>query len=583
MTIMHAIEFANVPQNWADPETTPPQHLRQCFSALIQARAEEFGQLEALTRFNGDSPETFTYLELAEKTRTCADALIENGLSPNDRIAILSESRPRWGVAFFSIISAGAIVLPLDPTQSEAELIAILKDARPRMLLVSAQYTALAERLHPQVTSLERIFSVEPEAIATRFKSIDSLKARRTYTRERFLPATPAVLSYTSGTMGKPRGVLTSYGNLISQVNSFRQLLKIDSDTRCVSILPLNHLFELATTFLGVLNGGGKVCYVNSLMPAEIVAAMQQQKVTCMVVVPLFLKLIAKSVRTEVAKQAQWKRTMFRALLLIAPLLPISLRRKLFQQVHARFGGALKYFVCGGAPLDIKLIRFFEALGISIYQGYGMAEASPVIATNAIDANRPGSVGRPIPGVEVTIDGGSGQGEILARGPNIMHGYFDNPELSRNTIDADGWLHTGDIGYFDCDGFLYINGRKKNIIVLGSGKKVHPEELEEILFDHPEIKEGCIVGIDSVQGLTAGSEEICAVVVPADELQQQYADDDPQLRLHIEAIIATKSRKLASWKKPAKIILRRSDLPKTATRKVKRQVVRQQLSVGECR
>jgi long-chain acyl-CoA synthetase len=205
-----------------------------------------------------------------------------------------------------------------------------------------------------------------------------------------------------------------------------------------------------------------------------------------------------------------------------------------------------------------------------------------VITTNAIEANKSGSVGRPLPGVEVTIDDCSGQGEILVRGPNIMIGYFDNPKLSRKTIDADGWLHTGDVGYFDRDGYLFINGRKKSLIVLGSGKKVHPEELEEILFDHPAIKEGCVVGIDSVQGITTGSEEICAVVVPADDLQQQYDEDDPQLKLLIEDIIRTKSRKLASWKKSAKCIIRFSDLPKTATRKVKRQVVKQQVVLEDC-
>lgn len=577
---MHTIECTETPYNWIDPETAPPTQARQCFAALFQARAEAFGHLQALTQFNPPSPESFTYQELAEQTRTCADALLENGLSPNDRVAILSESRPRWGVAFFSIISAGAIVLPLDPTQSEQELLAILADARPRVLLVSAQYTGLAERLQPQVGTLERIFSIEPEGTAARFRSIDTLKANRKYSRGRKLPTSPAVLSYTSGTMGKPKGVLTSYGNLISQVNSFRRLMRIDSDTRCVSILPLNHLFELATTFLGVLNGGGKVCYVNSLMPQEIAVAMKREKVTCMVVVPLFLKLIAKSIRAEVAKQSKFKHAIFKALVRFAPALPPPLRRKLFRQVHTRFGGELKYFVCGGAPLDVGLIRFFEALGIIIYQGYGMAEASPVIATNTIDANKPGSVGRPLPDVEITIDGCAEQGEILARGPNIMNGYFDNPELSRKIIDADGWLHTGDIGYVDRDGYLFINGRKKNIIVLGSGKKVHPEELEEILFDHPAIKEGCIVGIDSVQGLTADSEEICAVVVPADDLQEQYTAVDSELKLQIEDIIAIQSRKLASWKKPAKIVLRQSDLPKTATRKVKRQVVKQQLLLG---
>ena len=207
---------------------------------------------------------------------------------------------------------------------------------------------------------------------------------------------------------------------------------------------------------------------------------MQRQKVTCMIVVPLFLKLISKNIQSEVAKLPAWKRMLFRGLMTISPLLPEQFRRVAFNEIHTRFGGELKFFACGGAPLDVAQVRFFSRLGIRIFQGYGMAEASPVITTNAFGHNKPGSVGRPLPEVEISIVGQAGHGEILTRGPHVMKGYFNRPDLTRQVIDHSGWLHTGDIGYIDEDGYLFVDGRMKNIIVLGSGKKVQPEELEAL-------------------------------------------------------------------------------------------------------
>ena len=310
----------------------------------------------------------------------------------------------------------------------------------------------------------------------------------------------------------------------------------------------------------------GLGCYVNSLMPDDITAAMREQRASCMIVVPLFLNLIRKGIETQVARQTAWRRKMFTAAHAIAPLLPRSMRRWLFRPLHARFGGALEYFVCGGAPLAPDVVRFFERVGIDVYQGYGMAEASPVIATNTISANRCGSVGKPLPGVEVKIDR---RGEILTRGPQVMLGYFNNPELTRQVVDTDGWLHTGDIGYLDDDGYLYVRGRDKNLIVLANGKKVHPEELEAVLFDHPAIKEGCIASVEARIGIQTGCAEICALVVPADDLLQSDISDD-ELTRQLADIVRQRAARLASWKRPTRVVLSRTELPKTATRKIKR-------------
>jgi long-chain acyl-CoA synthetase len=383
-----------------------------------------------------------------------------------------------------------------------------------------------------------------------------------------------AVITFTSGTTGSAKGVVTTFGNLLYQIRSFRSVMQNDAHCSAVSILPLSHLFELTAGFLGLLYGGGSICYVNTLMPDDIVAAMRQQQITCMVTVPLFLKLLANAVRREIAKLPRLRRRLIALALRVSPSLPLKIRRRAFSKIHRRFGGKLEYFVSGGAPLDEVTMQFFDSIGLPVYQGYGLAEASPVITTNGPLANRTGSVGKPLPGIELRIDQDNG-GEILTRGPHVMRGYFGDPVLTQEMKDSDGWLHTGDLGYIDNDGFLFVSGRKKNIIVLGSGKKVQPEEIEDVLFEHPFIQEGCIVGAIARKGLLAGSEEVCAIAVASEAAIRQCANDSANILNELRSIIQQRSAQLAPCKRPTRIVLRTEPLPRTSSRKVRRHSLRE--------
>lgn len=538
----------------------------ESISQLIQAKAQEFGPKLALLQKGGDPDERYTYRELDQSSNRLASGLVDLGLAPGDRVAVLCDARPRWGMIFFAVLRAGAVVVPLDTRQSVDELAHAVSDARPKFLLVCREQEPVARRLADGSRSM-RVFSIEPQHAAAVFPSIDGIGRPGVSTCVERDADDAAVLTYTSGTMGTSKGVVTTYGNLLFQVRALRQVMHNDSHNAAVSILPLSHLFELTGGFLGLLYGGGRICYCNSLLPDEIVAAMQEQQVTCMVTVPLFLKLFADAIQRQVARQPGTRRVLFRTLTRLAPLLPMRLRRILFRRLHQRFGGKLEYFVCGGAPLDLETLRFFERLGLRVYQGYGLAETSPVITVNCPSANRPGSVGKPLPGVEVTI---ADSGEILTRGPHVMQGYFGNPELTKNVIDDDGWLHTGDIGYVDADGFLFVSGREKNVIVLGSGKKVQPEELEAVLFAHPDIEEGCIVGIHSQRGLSRGSEEVCVVAVPTPAAVDRCARHRQNVAEFVRELIENQSRKLAPGQRPTRIVTRTEPLPRTSTRKIRR-------------
>lgn len=546
----------------------------ESISQLIQEKARRFGPKLALCQYGDGAEEQYTYRALDRASGELATGFVERGLKPGDRVAILCESRPRWGVVFFATIRAGATVLPLDTRQSVGELDRILDDAKPKFLLVcSGQEKTVTELLRGRGERI-KVFSVEPDSARPAFPSMDVIAGSQIHPCVERSEGDAAVLTYTSGTMGSSKGVITTYGNLLYQIRAVRQVMSNDSQCTTVSILPLSHLFELTAGFLGVLYGGGRVCYCNSLLPQEIVAAMREQNVTCMVAVPLFLKLFATAIRKKIAGQPLWRRTTFKFLSQVSRSLSIGLRRRLFRSLHRCFGGQLEYFVCGGAPLNGGTLNFFERIGVPVYQGYGLAEASPIIASNCPAANRAGSVGRPLPGIDVmTAD----DGEILTRGPHVMRGYFGNEELTGSVIDAGGWLHTGDIGYLDRDGFLYISGRKKTVIVLGTGKKVHPEELEAVLFEHPYIAEGCIVGAIANAGLMKGSEEVCAIVVASDEAMRQCAEDVEDLDNKIRHIIQQRALKVAPGKRPTRIVLRKDCLPRTCTRKIRRSNVLQWL------
>lgn len=543
---------------------------------LFQSLAERYGPRKALChKVEGRDEECFTYDDLAERSATFANHLIELGIEAEDRIAILCEPRPRWSVALFSILTARAIAVPLDTRSTLEELQAIVADAKPRMLLVSSQTAALGRQLQQACPEIEYLFSLESADSNDGLRCIDELSAEREHPGRVSDFDDPAILTYTSGTTGQPKGVVTTHGNLLFQIHAFRQTMgKHADDARVVSILPLNHLFELSVGLLGVLDGGGRICYVNSLMPHEILAAMREHQVTCMVTVPLFLKLLRNGILREVETKPHWQRRMFKALLQVAAVLPRHIRRRLFHRVHDQFGAHLDYFICGGAPLESEVQQFFERIGIAVYQGYGMAEASPVISTNTPEFNRPGSVGRALPGVELKIvDVEHGCGEILTRGAHVMQSYYRSRSLTRQAIDEEGWLHTGDLGFLDAQDYLHICGRKKNVIVLGSGKNVQPEELEDIIFAHPDIREGCVLGAPSTQGIATGSEEVCAVVVPSDELLSRYLDRKHEVVRHLHAIVQQNSRAFAPWKRPSRVVIDCTGLPRTSTRKVRRQAV----------
>lgn len=541
--------------------------------AFLQSTVERHSGETAFCVWERTFWRSMSYGEIRHRAELLSSYLVERGFERGARVAILCDSKPEWGVAFFTAVRAGGIALPLDAALSVGELANIVQDARPALLLASAGYLDKARELARRTPLTHEVIVLEDESVAGEYRCYRELQpAAGVVDVEERRWDEVAVLTYTSGTTGRPKGVMTTFHSLAFEVTTLHEVMNADEGETLVSILPLNHLLELTCGFLTALFAGSSICYVGSLFPEDVLRAMKEKRATRMVAVPLFFRMVKRSVQRRVASSSAVARLAFALLFHGLALVPSqALRKRLFAKLHRELGmSSLKSFLSGGAPLDDETERFFRRVGLPIYQGYGLTETGPVISTNAPRAHRAGSVGRPLPGLEVRI---AHDGEIFTRGPHVMAGYWNaNGSEGDEPRDADGWFCTGDLGSLDGDGYLYITGRKKNLIVLGSGKKVQPEEIELVFEGQPAFAEVCVVGVQARGALQEGHEEVACAVVPSDAWRARYSDE-AELRQVIEDEVGRVAAGIAAFKRPTFVLVTLRPLPRTATRKLKRPVV----------
>lgn len=518
------------------------------FISLMLAKFEKYAPYKALCVNDKQSHKCLTYEELLESANKLAGYFQEQGIKKGDRIAILSDSGPEWGTAFFASVISGAIAVPLDIKLTYEELNPLLSDASPVIICASSSLAEIADRLKAEVHSVNEVFIMDKNSYTG--SSAENPKISEHDPDETML------LVYTSGTTGPPKGVMITFRNILSQFRDFDKIYNLTSRQSLISILPLNHMFEITTGFLAQLYRGSQIAYLHKLYPKTFLKCAQERKITMLVAVPEFLKVLKEAIEKELTKSSKAEKNLFKLCFKMSQYIPVKFLRKfLFFKIHKKLGGKLREFISGGAPLDNEIAEFFTRVGIPVYQGYGLTETGPVVSGNTPGHNRIGSVGKPLPGVQVKI---SGQGEIMVKGPNVMKGYYNRPDLTEEAIDKNGWFHTGDLGEFDDGGYLYVTGRLKNVIVLSEGEKIQPEEVEEILSKSSLIKEICVIGWPE-----KAAEKVIAIIVPESEINKET----------IKKEVNKMSKSLTSYKKPQEIILRTEELPKTTTGKVKRRAI----------
>ena len=551
------------------------QTKRENVLTLLKNRTENYSDRVALGMKNQYGWKEFTYSGVGLLSRKLAHYLInEAKVEKGDRIAILSESKPEFGACVFASILAGAITVPLDVKLTKYELKSILSDCLPSVMLVSRKNIEMAKYLKQEISSLQTILVMDEPYYNIEEKSIYQLPDNYDEKWRVRSSKSTAFIIYTSGTTGMPKGVETTFNNMLTQLDDLKYALdKIlpFKNINLLSILPMNHLFEMTVGFSTFLNFGCSLYYTPSLKPKDILSIMKEKRIQFMIVVPAFLKLLKSTIESELNNESKFEQLKFKIKFMIAKFIPsYRIKKFMFRKVHDKFGGKFTGCISGGAPLDVNVGKFFQTIGIRVFQGYGLTETSPVASINVDRHWDVASVGKPIKSFQAKVD--SESGELLLKGPSVMKGYHNQPELTAQVIDEDGWFHTGDIAEIKNGGHIYITGRIKNMIVLSGGKKVFPEEVEAVLEKSSLISEVCVFGLSRTFGSKDGTEEIATVVVPKKEIVDKYNDEE--LEKVMKAEVKQLSTHLTAYKRPVNVTISKEPLPKTATNKVKRKEVK---------
>jgi long-chain acyl-CoA synthetase len=516
---------------------------------------------------------TLTSADVRDQALRLSAYLRSRGVVAGDRVMLVSENGPEWPIAALAVLNLRAVLVPVASIGSSLEIENTLKSARPKFCIYSKDMAGtrhLDQLVETEnVPSLSwRLQSDRPLEEWIRGVSPDPL--------DNSAPGEEvAVLIYTSGTTGNPKGVPISHGNILSNARAVTQVVRVGEKDSVVSVLPLSHMLEFTGGFVLATLAGAHVTYIKGLKPDDLMRALRDTRSTALIAVPLLYEVIARNLQAKLDASPGIVRSLFGIFSDLTRSHP-ALGRIFFFPVHRALGGNIRFFVAGGSKLQPQTFEYFKGLGITLLQGYGLTETSPVLTFTDFETASPDNVGRAVPGVEVGIFDDIGgrlpagkEGEIWAKGPNVFAGYLD-PQHSKGAF-AGEWFRTGDLGNLDPEGLLRITGRKKDIIVTPAGKNVYPEEIESIVLASPEFLEAAALGLKD----SAGHEKIALVVVPDRSRFQGKTQDEIRRALSERATEITCT--LAEYKWPQKIEVFFEELPKTSTRKVKKHELRKLL------
>jgi long-chain acyl-CoA synthetase len=519
----------------------------------------------------GGSRRPLSFFEFNETVKKIIQILRTRYPTGKFKIGLWGENRVEWCALAIATWYAGGTLVPLMHIATDSEIKNIIKAAKIDGLFISPK---LGKK---DISEVKDVFSMDFAQTrgASGVRSLgDLISDMRSGPQS--LPNKSkdevdvggdnlAVLIFTSGTTGHPKGVMLTHKNIITNVLDTLDVFPIGKNDRAISVLPLSHLFELVGGFTICHLKGICITYPESLKPEDVLGEMKLHKATILVAVPLFFEIIDRAIKERVQKMSQLVQKIFSmmgGIVLTAPFLG----RFLFKKLHAIFGGHIRFFVTGGAKIDADIILRFRRLGIHFLQGYGLTETSPIISFTPMNSDKFGSVGLPVPSIKVKII----EGEICVSGPTVFAGYFENPEATDQVI-KDGWFHTGDIGEIDGEGFIYITGRKKDMIVTANGKNIYPEELEEAFKASTLIAEISIIGLDTGQG-----EEVHAVVVPSPQAPKDIRSQKQAIWSELDRI----GLNFSDYKRVRGLTISQEELPKTATKKVRKHVLRESIAKG---
>lgn len=550
----------------------------------IKIAAEDFGEntLFAFERKGEDY--AVSYADFFEYVCSISRAMIHFGLDKK-RVVLVGENCVEWVATYLATVITGGVIVPIDVMLNKEQLASFVEAADGEVLVYSDSWADYIEENADKMTGItnfvrltDDVFdpSSENACELQKFMRISNFAHTGNAIKDIEIPEqTTDVMStllFTSGTTGSSKGVMISQGNICAVLNDIYKILyQINEDDVLLSVLPVHHTYEMSAGILAPMLFGAKICINDSIK--HVSRNLQKYRPTVMTLVPLFVEQFYANIKKNVRKQGIEK-TFERALKMsrTAGKIGLDIRNMLFSKVKKAFGGRLRYIICGGAALRPELVEIFECIGVRISQGYGITECAPLISVVPLNVYNPKSCGKLVDGMQIFIDKEKPDdefGEIVVKGKNVMLGYYKNEEATRDVLSK-GWFYTGDYGYIDKENYIYITGRKKNVIVLQDGKNVFPEELEEYLSALPLVSECVVVGREKENDLC-----ITALVYPDAEYAESIGlTKDEEIYSEIKNSINLINKNLVGYKRIAAVEFRTEPFEKTTTRKIKRFAVK---------
>lgn len=563
----------------------PPREIKD-LRDMVQTSAAFFGDKD-LYVYKEDKQEVhFSYNQLRDEVERFGTALNVLGIDEG-RVAVIGETSAKVTVTYLGTVNAGGVIVPLDRELTEDQIPEFIERAECDMVVYSASFNGIITKMAAKMPHVKYYIPMKGEdevdhslpsaPVVMQFDEVLKLgeQALNEHNNSYYLHKIDldkmCAIIFTSGTTGTSKGVMLSMRNLVAAADASCKGVPYDSKTRLVSVLPQHHTYEMTCSHLAVINLGASEFINDSLK--YTMRNFQNYKPTALVLVPLFVETVYKKIWDNIRKKGMEKKV--RGLMKFSDTLlkmGIDLRGVFFKEIQAALGGEVKSMICGGAPISPQILKDFYSFGIVIFEGYGITECAPLVAVNPNGAARFGSAGKPVHDEKVRIDKDPAEdfGEIVVKGPNVMLGYYKDEAATKaafthdmKNFDNNGWFRTGDIGYIDNNGYIFITGRKKNVIILSNGKNVFPEELEEHLSHDPRIAESVIIGREQ-----NGETIITALVHPDYEKFEGKSDDE--IAAEIKEAVNDVNRTLPSFKHMTAVEVVKDEFEKTTSKKIKR-------------
>ena len=521
---------------------------------------------------------TITHKQFRDEINALGTALIQMGLK-NKRIAVISENRYEWELAYLSVVTGVGVVVPLDKALPDNELENLVLRSQVEAIFYSKKYDGIMNTLREKKnTNLKYFISMDLEENTNGIYSQKILVEKgkkliengdNSFLEAKINPEEMGIMLFTSGTTAMSKAVMLSHKNLVTNVMDITQRFDLNDEDVLLSFLPLHHVFECTVGFLYPVSIGGCIVFCEGVK--HMANNIKDYGITAMISVPAVFDIIYRKVMKEIEKKGKLA-TLEKGKKISNLLLKvkIDLRKKLFKEVHESLGPKLKLVVTGGAALDPETEKGFNDLGFDVEQGYGLTETSPVIAAETPKCRKLGSIGKKFPSVEVKIDNpdSEGVGELMAKGPSVMLGYYNNEEATKEALEPDGWFHTGDLARIDEEGFIFILGRKKSVIVLNNGKNVFPEEIETLFNKVEGIKESFVYEKKEADG----DVKVCAeIVYDKDLIKELYnIEGEENIRNFLWEKVKEVNKLMPKYKYVREMVITEEPLIKTTTLKIKR-------------